>query len=69
MKRKVLEIHEGNIYLECIKDDAAKTNPFRLYRKWWDGGWHRKQIEKYGNFESIIYHIHDMMRSQNLGWG
>lgn len=69
MKRKVLEINEGQIHLECIKDCDTTRNPFRLYRKWWDGGWHRKQIVRYGNFESVMWHIHEMMLEKNLGWG
>lgn len=69
MTRKVLEINEGTVYLECIKNDADKHNPFRLYTKWWDGGWHRKLLVKYANFASVIYRIKDMMLDgDGFGW-
>lgn len=29
-------------------------NPYRLYKQWYDRGWHKKLLEKYANFFSVI---------------
>ena len=58
--RKVLEINENGLHLECIKDYNAKYNPYRLYRVWWDGGWHRKLIDKFGDFQSVVAEVYDI---------
>jgi len=55
--RKVLEISNGNAQFVCIKHSNVKYNPYRLYRVWWDGGNHRKEIARYADFMSIIAHI------------
>ena len=56
MIRKVLSINEGGQHIECIKDDS-QTNPYRVIVKWYDGGWHRRTVVKYGNFESVICYL------------
>lgn len=58
--RKVLEINENGLHLECIKDYTSKYNPYRLYRVWWDGGWHRNLLVKYAEFDSVLWHIAQM---------
>lgn len=67
-RRKVMEINEGRYIIECIKDDSVKFNPYRVYQKWYNAGWHRKQIEKYANFESVIYFLVDFMHTHDTGW-
>lgn len=62
-QKKIMEIHEGKWHLICIKTDE-KINPFRLYRVWWDRGKHRKMIVKYADFQSIMWHAHQIV---NLG--
>ena len=39
---------------------TAKHNPYKLYHKWWDMGWHRKKIVEYGDLDSILFHIMQM---------
>ena len=63
-QRKIMEIHEGNWHYTCIKTDE-KTNPYRLYKTWWDHGNHRKLINKYGEFSSIMWTLHQII---DLGW-
>ena len=60
MARQVLEINENGLHIVCIKDDD-KSNKYRLYKVWWEQGKHRKQIAKYDDFESILWHIHQLM--------
>lgn len=57
--RKILEINDGGVHLMCIKH-CGETNPFRLYRVWWDRGEHRKEITRYGDLVSATYHIYDI---------
>lgn len=59
-----MEIHEGNWHYICIKTDD-KTNPYRLYKTWWNMGNHRKLINKYGDFSSIMWTLHQII---DLGW-
>ena len=35
----------------------SRTNPFRLYKTWYEHGTHRKQIAEYANFEGVLYHL------------
>ena len=62
MKKKVLDINEDGLHLVCIKDTDAKGNPYRLYQVYYKDGWHRKQLAKYENFASIMYHIAEFNR-------
>lgn len=59
--RKVLEINDGGAHLVCIKYNG-EVNPFRLYRVWWDYGWHRKEITRYGDLTSIMHHATEYVR-------
>lgn len=54
--QKVLDINEGGRRLVCIKHDEGR-NPYRLYEMWWDMGWHRRQIDGYGDFNSILFRV------------
>lgn len=58
--RKIVEIHENGYNLRGYKTDD-KYNPYRLYKVWYDRGWHRKQLVKYADFESLICHIYQMV--------
>ena len=66
--QKVLDICVEGVWFECILDYKAKHNPFKLYRSWWDNGKHRKKIEEYGNFVSVIEHIRFFCHSENWGF-
>ena len=35
----------------------SRTNPFRLYKTWWDEGNRKKLIAEYVNFEGVLYHL------------
>lgn len=65
-KFKVLDVKDY-IHLICIKDNAANTNPYRLYlvynAKHETYGYYterKKLIGKYGNIQSILCHIADL---------
>lgn len=62
--KKVLDIHHNGIHLVCIKrNKPGEVNPYRLYQVTYDGRFHRKQIAKYGDFQSVLWFI-----SQHHEW-
>lgn len=59
--RKIFECtYEGHHII--IEFHEGKTNPYRIYRKWYNMGWHKKMLQKYANFDSCLYHISDYYR-------
>ena len=66
--RKVLDICVEGVWLECIFDTRTKRNPYKLYRCLWDCGKHRKKLEEYGNFVSVIEHIRGMCHAAHWGF-
>ena len=68
MRHKVLDIQENGVHLICIRDDKAKVNPYRLYKVWYDEGWHRKQEVRYADFLSIMHHIHEEYTKGRYSW-
>ena len=54
--QKILDINERGRRLVCVKH-ADGRNPYYLYEMWWDMGWHRKQIERYSDFDSILFRV------------
>ena len=59
MTRKILDCcHEGlTIVIEYREGDAY---PYRVFQKWYDSGWHRKQIGKGDKFVSCLLYITDL---------
>lgn len=55
--RKVMEMDYNDKWYVCIEDSTANTNPYKLYEKWYDGGWHRKKVIEFGNFDSILFYL------------
>lgn len=71
---KVMDIKVEGRWFVCVLHHDVKVNPYHLYEKVYEYhgdrnyGWHRKQLEKYGNFISVIEHIRHLMYSQNVGF-
>ena len=53
---KVLDVFENGCWLVCVKDNTAKMNPYRLYRKYYEQGkgYCRKMVAKYADFISVL---------------
>ena len=67
--RKILDISIDGYNFICIFAVHQKRNPYRLCLRWYEnGGWHRKTLETYGNFISVIYHLEDYMTRNNIGY-
>lgn len=65
--RKVLDIEDTMHYI-CIKHEDTNCNPYRLYRVWKDSGYKkRRQIAKYDDFESVLWHVLDIKRGYERG--
>ena len=54
---QVMNVDCKGIKLICIYDTTAKWNPYKLYQKSYDNGWHRKKITEYTDFQSVLYHL------------
>ena len=63
---KVLSINDSICGLVCVRCNAEKYNPYRLYLVYPDKdryGYptrHRKQLAVYGDMTSVICHIRDL---------
>lgn len=67
--RKVLDINIDGYNFICIFAVHQKRNPYRLCLRWYeDGGWHRKTLETYQNFISVIYHLKFFMEDKHIGF-
>lgn len=54
---KVLEVMIHDTRYLVIKDNRTPSNPYKVSIKWWDGGWHRKQVTSYADLESVFHFL------------
>lgn len=54
---QTMDILVSGMRFICIFDTTKPHNPYRLYRKYYDKGWHRKKIAEYADAESVLWHI------------
>ena len=66
--KKVLDINVEGVNFVCIFAVHTNHNPYMLFIRWYDGGWHRKQLARYQNFVSVICHIHDYCFENHWGF-
>lgn len=52
---KILDYCDNGLRMVCVKHLDGRTNPYYVYRTWYDMGWHRKLIEKYADSVSVMY--------------
>lgn len=64
---KVLDLTADGKSFFCVYTKGDK-NPYRLYRKWWNNGWHRKQVARYANFASVLFWLTDYSESNHWGY-
>ena len=50
-----------NDYLICIYDTREKLNPYVIYRKWYNDGWHRRKITAYADMASVLLFMADVL--------
>ena len=77
MRTKIIEVNASTGYKDCnhsghyavLYDNAAKTNPYRVYSYWTefsDHGItkHRTQLQRYGDFASAMYFLFQVTTNQ-----
>lgn len=56
--RKIGMLNAKDKLFEVFYDDKVSVNPYRLYEKHWNCGWHKKQLAMYGNLSSCMAYIY-----------
>ena len=57
--RKIGELNTGKIHFVIYHDEKDNINPYKVYRKYFENGWHKKLEVKYGNLHSCLLYIED----------
>ena len=65
---KAFEMSVDGYRIVCVVHYDQKVNPYHLYLKWYDGGFHVKQVARYCNLVSVICHIKEWMVSNHIGY-
>lgn len=63
---KIGQIRVGNVCFEIKHDEKDESNPYKLYRKWYENGWHRSLLAKYTNLYGCTDAINDYARRMDL---
>ena len=64
--KKIGMLDTKKAYFEIYYDEKAKTNPYRLYNKYWKTDrWHRKLIEKYADLYSCTIWLNNYVANHN----
>lgn len=57
--KTVLKINKGGFVFTVLHKTDTKTDPFRVYHQYYEHGTlHKKQIAKYADFTSCLYHLY-----------
>lgn len=56
--RKIIEIHERGINI-LVKRIDRKYNPYVIYNKWYDYGWHQKKLTEFADLPSVMCFLKD----------
>ena len=59
---------EGKRFICTFTPSDRNRNPYRLYSQWYDHGWHKKLLEKYANFFSVVEWLREYSRVSNWGF-
>lgn len=67
---KVMEVTIKNTTYLVIKDNTARFNPYKVYRKWYGTSrcgygctWHRAKVTEYADIESVFHLMTDVCRT------
>ena len=57
--KTVLKVNKGGFVFTVLYRKDSKTDPYRIYTQYYEHGTqHRKQIAKYADFTSCLYHLY-----------
>jgi len=68
MTKKIFECTFNGVTVEITYHDG-KMNPFGIYRKYWDHGWHKRQLVRYNSFSSCLDYINQYYRDHTNVYG
>ena len=57
--RKIGELNTEKVHFVIYHDEKRKVNPYRVYSKWYNQGWHKSLLAEYGDLYSCILYIED----------
>lgn len=57
--RKIGELMTDTAHFVIYHDDNRRCNPYRIYHKWYNCGWHRKLIAEFADLISCTFFIND----------
>ena len=63
--RKIGEINTKMITFVICYDSADTYNPYKLYHKWYECGWHRRLVSKYAHLAGCVSEINDYVRDHD----
>lgn len=49
-------LSHGSLYYVIKTQDGI--NPYRVYKRYFENGWHRKLVAKYADMKSAMYHMY-----------
>ena len=62
--RKIGELNTKAGIIVIYHDESAKENPYKVYHKYWNAGWHKKLIVRYADLLSCTAWIHNFVLRQ-----
>jgi hypothetical protein len=57
--RKIGELETKKVHFVIYHDENRKVNPYRIYSKWYNNGWHKSLLEQYEDLFSCVLYIED----------
>lgn len=56
--KKIGELNTKFRIFTIYHDEKDRYNPYKVYEKYWDHGWHKKLLVKYGHLASCTAYLH-----------
>lgn len=63
--KKIGELNTTSIHFVIYYDERDKYNHYKIYKKYWDNGWHRKLLDKYADLYSVTWLINEYVSKHN----
>jgi len=59
MKYQVMTLapHYDGYHYVVMYDSTTSCNPYTLYRKWYNQGWHKRKVVSYQDMDSVLFHL------------
>ena len=59
--RKIGELNTAKVHFVIYHNEKTNKNPYKIYKKWYDNGWHRSLLESYQDLYSCVLYIKDYL--------